>query len=280
MHRTQAATGVGAIRGNQRARAAVCSGLIVAKDVPGRRVDLFEPLCEGCGYPLAEIEGSAACPECGRAVADSAASRRVGTALQRGEIRGWARVWLDVHTRPERVWNVLKPRSGWEPAIALGYCWIAGQTAALGVVLLLAHRTQLIADEVLLWVMLALAGGWALTLVYLLLTEIEARGVSFFSRRRGWRMPRDLSRAIGAHAAATWWVSAVGLSLGLWVTGPLSAWLTRVAPASWQMVLPPLEVVPSLAGFTVGMLVFETVVYTGVRACRFANRAPGSGASA
>jgi hypothetical protein len=104
-----------------------------------------------------------------------------------------------------------------------------------------------------------------------MLTLIEARGVSFFSKRRHWRVPIDLSLAICAHAAATWWIACAGvvagLLLGVQIENALSSF------TSGNSVFAAL--VPTsgpLLGFILGMLVFETLVYIGVRECKFANR--------
>lgn len=98
---------------------------------------------------------------------------------------------------------------------------------------------------------------------------IEARGVVFFSAKRGWRVPRAIAWAIVAHASITWVWAWIGVLLSLFVL-PVGTKLFR--PLVVNTIFEPLlELTPPLLGFIIGMLVFESLVYVGVRQCRFAN---------
>ena len=103
-----------------------------------------------------------------------------------------------------------------------------------------------------------------------LLTWIERVGVVFFSRRRGWRIGKELATEICANAAPGWIAAGVLMNVGLAFSHavdllkpylPLGQWALRDAIKAGLPVL----------GFIAGMLIFETLVYIGVRRCRYAN---------
>jgi hypothetical protein len=103
------------------------------------------------------------------------------------------------------------------------------------------------------------------------LTTIEARGIRFFGTRRGWRITRAVAWQVCAHSSVGWIIAAILtlLSLIAWLNFSyfgLTGWLERRGTAGDYI----LALVP-LSGFLVGMLVFETLVYLGMRRCRFAN---------
>lgn len=88
-----------------------------------------------------------------------------------------------------------------------------------------------------------------------LLTAIEAFGIAHFGRRRGWRTDRVLARTICAHAGVMWVFAGVLGGLGLAIDQFYFGWIP------WGMV----------TGLLLGMLLFETWVYLGFRAMRYAN---------
>lgn len=93
--------------------------------------------------------------------------------------------------------------------------------------------------------------------------------MGFVARHRGWRVPELVAKAVCAHAAAAWWVAGLGLGLGVAISKDIAALaspLIQLTPFGW--VLP---VIGPLAGFSLGMLAFETLVYIGVRRCKFMN---------
>lgn len=104
-----------------------------------------------------------------------------------------------------------------------------------------------------------------------LLTYIEARGIRFFGARRRFRITPNVALAICAHAAPGWTFGGVlvvaGVVLGAWLqylathqsTGPLHLYLLA-APVGLPVM-----------GLFAGMIWFETMVWMGVRKCRYAN---------
>lgn len=226
-------------------------------------------LCERCGYVLDATPREGMCPECGKPVAESLPERRVGSAWQ--ERPTWSSLartaWL-VHRRPGGVWDLLRTTAHDQSPANVG-CTLATLPAVLMVGLHVPRPTSLESfalAALALYVLFSVC--W---LVLYLLTYIETRGVEFFSKRRGWRVPRELAWAICSHAALAWWVATTILTVTVWQAESLERWVSFVLPASLRAAFPPVRYVVPLAAFAFGMLVFETLVYQGVRACRFAN---------
>lgn len=126
----------------------------------------------------------------------------------------------------------------------------------------------------------ALAGGFVMGVVVLnALTGIEARGIRFWSRRHGFRITPDHATAICGHASYGWVVSGIGIALAIQVGHWDAAvrFFGRVevlgSPRLGQVLTWPVYLF--IAAFP-GLLVFETLAYLGVRACKYANL-PGSG---
>lgn len=254
-------------------------------------------LCERCGYVLEGTAQEGVCAECGKAVVESLAERRVGSVWQ--QRAGWrtlARVAWMMHTRPSQVWKSLAISRA-DVLLCRNGGLMLGAIAACAVLIAWVLRLQ-VGGVVIEWNMLArmrtgstwgmfleampllLAGAvWvAIGLGCLVLTWIEVRGVMFFSARRGWRVPKNLAWAICAHASVTWWVAAVGVVLGLvlssWVDGRFPPGAVGTAGAQRPLLqtwIRDVSAVAPLVGFGLGMLVFETLVYQGVRVCKFAN---------
>ena len=116
----------------------------------------------------------------------------------------------------------------------------------------------------------AIFGGYGAVILLHLLTAIEHRGIRFFGARRGWRITSDVATSICAHASAGWLLSGVlvllGVLLGLWAYA-----LAPGAPRSLRGAFDTAVLTLPIAGFSAGLLVFETLVFLGVRRCRYAN---------
>lgn len=113
-----------------------------------------------------------------------------------------------------------------------------------------------LADESLT-VALALAIFWFTSFwVLWLLTMIERLGLQVIGRQRGWRVTGKVAASVCAHASYGWIASGVLAIAGGALGAVMNVW--------WAEAM-------SLVGLGLGLLVFETVVYVGVRACRFAN---------
>ena len=271
--------------------------------------DEFTLLCEQCGYVLEGI-ATDKCPECGKPVAESRPEARRGTVWQRGPGFGaWFKVNWGVLWRPRETFRAVsmnEMRSAWGLLIVnlvLGtilcgglWVWVNRGSQAEFETYYIRERPPYTIPAVpsnpALWTgvgaraftlphspMLAAVSIALLPFVLQLLIKIEMLGVRFFGRQRGWRVTKSVAWNVCAHASIGWTIGCLLHALtplGLIWGGKLldllpanTAISVAVQYARWS---------PVVALF-VGMLIFETLVYVGVRECRFANRArPGAAA--
>jgi hypothetical protein len=250
-------------------------------------VDSHALLCETCGYSLVGLAGDGACPECGRLIATSRPEARPGSAWQRG-----AGLFALLKTN----WAVLRsPRSEFsririEPRTGTGLLVINTLATAaffidpwVGVIVGDPARGARLAGGAAGWAMVGavwIAETMLAAAVLWLLTWIEYRGIRFFSRRRGWRLTPEGAWQVCCHASVGW------LMLGVLPMLTLAAFqaLTRVfhlgpprgglllgwgpfSGMSWSEVTYGAGLLVALVA---GMLVFEVLVYVGVRQCRYA----------
>jgi hypothetical protein len=120
---------------------------------------------------------------------------------------------------------------------------------------------------------MALACVPLVVVAFWVLTWTETLGVRFFGRRRGWRVTWPIALSVCAHASVGW---AIGGVLYAWVplTRGVMWWaLDRVPEPPASGIALSYAVMAPVAGLFIGMLVFETLVYVGVRENRFANAA-------
>ncbi len=222
--------------------------------------------CEGCGYRLDGLGLEGVCPECGRERGLSDPARRTGSAWQRGVSLGaWLRSGLATLRRPRTSWDRVRVDGGSGRSLAM---MNAASAAAIGVGIPGVVMRLEVLTGVMLWLLL--------TGVLWVLTAVERRGLSFWGRVHGGRVTADVAWSVCGHAGAGWVVGGALASAG-WVLGGLftaSQWtlfrgvvFVSGPPSLWTFGL----------GWIVGLLVFETLAYLGVRRMRFAN-APGAGA--
>ena len=105
------------------------------------------------------------------------------------------------------------------------------------------------------------------------LSYIEAVGVTYFSKRRGWRVPMKVSERIVCYCAPAWVPAAVvmGIVTNWFISGQMDRWMTRwlITWGTWQSV-GLLMLIGSVA-----MLWFEVLVWVGVRQVKYANKPGG-----
>ncbi len=237
-----------------------------------------ELLCESCGYTLDGLPGDGACPECGRAISLSGPAARPGSPWQgTRSIRSWVETNYLMLRRPAAVFDRLRvDRKHLYSLLLVNLLLAGGLLTAPWVGTLIfdparnARGAAWLSRNAQFTLSLA-KGTIGIGGVLLVLTAIEAMGVRFFGRRRGWRITPDIAWQVCAHASIGWVVAAVLtiLTLVLWLNLSyfgLSGWMTR--RGGWDDL--GMAAVP-VAGFLAGMLVFEILVYRGILRCRYAN---------
>ncbi len=187
------------------------------------------------------------------------------------------------------LWVLRHPLTCWDSIRVLGadsneLLWVslmlAGLTGVIpGSLVAIRHIRESInlsisALIVLIGIDFCLVVGWTLfssilvVIAGLLLTSIERLGVRLFGSRRGWRITDIVARTVCGHAAGGWILAFVCLELGLtWpiATDPFGragSLISKLSDELW---------IASLSLSFAGMLLFETLVYLGVRRMRYAN---------
>lgn len=243
-------------------------------------------LCERCGYDLSAAEENAAlCPECGEPVENSLPARRVGTAWQRRHgliplIITAARTLR----HPRRTFRGLRiDRNGFRLQLAIN-CLIAAFFIAdpwVGVLagdpVRAAHGSG---NELIARILGYLAYITVIALILMGLSALEVRGVLFIAKRHGWRLTPTAAWQVCAHASVGWIFCGVLSLLGMATLTALSL-RSNIIPktmvdfspmfamrAAWHEVI---ATILFIGGYLVGMLIFETLVYLGIRQCRYAN---------
>jgi len=221
-------------------------------------------LCEFCGYGLFGLPADAACPECGQPIAASIPTHRVGPAWQnRLSLGNGLATALSMISRPGETFRTMRLDGPALPArlfllsiaLIVGVGWGLFDLVVVGRGFLLA------------WV-----AGMAAAKTVLIMTYIETLGVTFFSKRRGWRVPFRLAERVTCYASVGWVIAAIVLAplVGLYDVGLLEGWVVHVV-GHWQ---PEYRWLLAAIGFGAAVLFFETLVWTGVRKVRFGNRPP------
>ncbi len=242
-------------------------------------------LCERCGYPLEGLPAhgpEANCPECGLAIAASLPSRRKGSAwlVEPGPGALMRTAWLMVR-HPVAGWDTVRVDQKRSRNLEVLMSMVAGVVGAIP----LAARPFLpigkylrpedarLADLALLSMVFFSVCMPFLTVCVLLLIALEKRGVRFVGKRRGWRITPAIAQTVCGHATVGWIFCAVLTWTGIWLQSVPSVLATierATSAAGFNASIP--HIVLPFVGFVAGMMVFEALVYIGIRQMRFANR--------
>ncbi|MBX3407549.1 MAG: hypothetical protein KF869_12385 [Phycisphaeraceae bacterium] len=230
-------------------------------------------LCEGCGYVLEGLDAGGACPECGRPIVESLPGARTGSPFQNDPTwRGFIRQCVMLIREPGRLFARARiGHSADAPLLfrSVAVASIAALAPLCGFALAAAGRSS--REHDIIAVLMFLFSLWGVfTVLLLVLTTIERVGITFFANRRGWRVPPPVARTICANAAPGWIAAGVLCGIGLCAV-PAMLRVARDVPPPWRTTADAAAASPPLLGFIAGMIVFEMLVYVGVRRCRYAN---------
>lgn len=234
-------------------------------------------LCEMCGYVIEGQDSQDKCSECGTPVRASLpwVKRRETRSTARVEWGEYLRLGGALLSSPRRTFAALPI----QPEFATRIWWVSVRlsTLALMIAWLVAMQGAWAPVPDPAWVIL---GPACIPLLLWILTAIEYTGIQFFGRRREWRLTPAVARVIVGYASVGWLVGALACCV---IAGVVQL-STLIRWSSTPYGHTPLLFLHAL-GPIIGLLTFETLVYFGVRACKFANLprerpAPGADAPA
>lgn len=230
-------------------------------------------LCEECGYVIEGQPRGSVCPECSTPVEASCPETRCGSPWQVGVGPGMARWWrclLALVRGPGTMFRRAKIERTRSQRLAEINVVVAAVILDIGIVSSMPSHLLM---QPLIWVIGFMASAGLL----MVLMIIEGQGLMFFSRRRGWRVTPRVARVVVAHASYGWIVAGVIFLVSVWARNEL----VRSAPAreiaAWLRTNAGINLDRDgvwwvgLAAIIGGIVVFESLVYIGVRRCRFAN---------
>lgn len=245
--------------------------------------DEYTLLCERCGYVVEGLPTDGACPECGKAIAESLPERRASTPWQREpSVPNLLGTWVLALAAPRRLLDTLTVAGNQDTMLEkmCAWCAVVPVCLAAGVAVLVSGE-PFVRD--LPYVALVLTGGIGLFGLWgcvRALTAVERRGLVFIGRTRGFRTTPGVARAITAHGAVGWVVAGLGLTLV--ILGPLTVMLTdQVHGHNRTPMSPPVAGLTALGLFWMafGFLFFEVFAWLGLRRLKYANRVrPGDSA--
>ena len=217
-------------------------------------------LCETCGYALQGLAQRQACPECGAAVYGSSPAYRPGLPWQnKRNVRAWLTTSFGALLGPGTSFRRLRiGGSNRSDRLFLG-TWIL----VLSMAVFVDYQIERVSKP-WLWAVIVASGIPAAT-------YIEALGITFFSYRRGWRVPFELAERVACYASVGWMPAVLLLSQVQVAVdrGLLYRWWNP----QWGPYTLAIDVVLSAVLLSIGVLWFEILIWIGVRKVRYGNAA-------
>lgn len=223
-------------------------------------------LCESCGYALRGLHASGDCPECGTSIETSCPDRRSGLPWQlRMRPAAWLQTARLMAFSPGRAFEMMSVsdtgiavRVSIMRANGRARLFLFSVACMIGCLWFFLWRTAQ-GPQPLRWAFIAFGS-------LVLLTYIEAAGVAYLARRRGWRVTRLMAERIACFAAVGWIPAGVVLlKLFLWhvhpaMRGPFDLFHGDARDYPWLV-----------SGGAMSILWFEWLVWFGCRRLKFAN---------
>jgi hypothetical protein len=249
-------------------------------------VDEHAPLCEQCGYDIAGLETTGACPECGRPIRRSLALSRTGSLWQQApSFTSWWRTNLAVVMRPREVFASLRVEMPRSNSLAVINCVLAAAVLVAPWIGTLAGdparaaRGESAALQAFTFAWVFVAQVAAVAFILLLLTWCEYLGIRFISARRKWRLTRAAAWQVCCHATIGWVAATLAPLIALAIIYTLRIVLNlpmgsvidlRKYGIGYTSVGGMLAVALPIVFVVLGLFVYELLVHLGVRANRFA----------
>ncbi len=251
--------------------------------------DEFTLLCEKCGYVIEGLDPGGACPECGKAIAESLPERRVGTAWQqRHGLLALFQTWAQCVRSPDGVVSILRsiPERNSVRLMSITIA-MASLVASAGYFMpSQIHRFQPFGARQIETFAMILAISLVPFTLLLLLTWIEGRGLRLIARSREFRLGPNFAIAVVAHGCVGWIFSALGFVIGNFAAIALIRAMTPELESTGDEMLDTFAQIMSspprwvyyagwafmILGAIPGFLFFEVFAWLGLRRCKFANR--------
>lgn len=231
-------------------------------------------LCERCGYVLSGLSEQGACPECGKAIAESLPSRRTLVYdPKRGA--GWLTIAKAMVRSPLRAYSTMKVDVARAKGFADRSFHIVGGLTGIAAMALWfdipRRRFTPSIDEVIISAVASLLAGLVVTIgtfaLLWLVTLIERLGSRNIGRWHRWHITREVAYCVCAYASVGWLLGV--LALLAWTV--LYVIQTFSAAGTGPRVDGAFSLLGAPVSFLIGLFGYELLVYIGLRRCKFAN---------